>query len=60
MIQTIITYAILLVVAVLVARFLWKSFNPPRDVPPTCSGCALRDACSAKAKERGEEMKCGK
>lgn len=58
MIQTIITYAILLVVLVLVVRFLWKRFNPPKDVPPACSGCALQDACSAKAKERGGEMRC--
>ncbi|MBR8712430.1 hypothetical protein [Porphyromonas levii] len=58
MIQTIITYAILVLVFVLAVRFLWKSLNPPKDVPPACSGCALRDACSAKAKKQGEQMKC--
>lgn len=51
MTQETITYAILLVVIIVVLRHLWKFIKPPKDdTPAPCQGCPLMDVCKKKEK----------
>ncbi|WP_297718039.1 hypothetical protein [uncultured Porphyromonas sp.] len=55
MVQSIITYLIVAVVAILIGRHLWRIVKPrKREVPAGCAGCPLADSCQ-KHKIKGKE-----
>lgn len=61
MVQTLITYIIIALVAFLVCRHLWKILKPPKkDVPTACAGCPLAEACQKSKIEPSNEKKRSK
>ena len=61
MLQTVITYIIIIAVAILVCRHLWKILKPPKkEVPTACAGCPLAETCKKGKIEPSDEREKSK
>lgn len=53
MLQDIIVYIIIAIVAILVMRYILRLFRKPKDVSAKCAGCPLSEACQSKDSNKG-------